>query len=349
MANVRLSPDSPEYAWVQSVVDGVGRLTDRDVRWNGTVIVSDDPATHQSQMGVTRAFHTQTDYLVLPREHYEQINQAIDRQAGPADGTTADRLDAREMQGRWVGMVEATGDLATQAIRLTHPMPERSDMTSVAEAQLDEGLGTLRTQDNLERLWQDCDSARIMPADGVPNPHTIYAGSGAAMRSTRDVVQEVMNQQVKGQQEQRPTTAGEFNAIYNNITDRLSQTPPDQRFQAVVEMIPGAERLDQGERRDLARSFREDFQSAVRRDDPSTPRSSAARAVKEVAFEVEMANRPTRPTADAGPGRFVQDDAMVAPHLMRETSAGQTQTATTTPTTGNQPATQRQQSPARGE
>jgi hypothetical protein len=46
-------------------------------------------------MGIVRAFHSQTDYLVLPREHFEQISQAIDRQAGPADGTAADRLDRR--------------------------------------------------------------------------------------------------------------------------------------------------------------------------------------------------------------------------------------------------------------
>jgi hypothetical protein len=341
MAVERLDPDSAEYAWASSVVQAVGRATGRPVRWDQTVLVADDPATLNSRLVGSRAFHSSADGVVLSRAQLDAVSLAIEHsdRTGRVGATAPTPV---ESQSRWMGLADATGAVGAQAARLTGPQAERTGMVAGAEGDLDRGLGDVWVQENLSGVWNDSESSRILTADAVPNPMLAYGG-GSEMTATRDAITELVGQRDNGRLADP--------ADYSAVADQLIQTPPDQRWQAMTEMVPGVDRLDADQRNDLANhSFRQDFQNAVRIGNPGagTPRSSASTAVREIQHQLDDLSKTTGGVPlDSRTRSFANDPSQPSARLA---AAGTTERPTETgPTAGGVPTGRKVQPPARGD
>ncbi|TCO51621.1 hypothetical protein EV646_101614 [Kribbella antiqua] len=286
MASEQLRPDAKEYAWVRSVVDTVEfliresnrleRLPDgRAVRWNETVVVADDPAEVHGPAGVGRSFSTPTDALVLRREDLGQITAALRGQGEPA------------------GVMAATEDVGSQAIRLAGARAQRPDMLAKADTDFDTGLGRAWAQSNSSELWQLSDSSVL--GLRMPDPDPYVGRDDDLAQAVRDLIDEVRQQQELG-----PTTA----VHYGIHADSLLQRPPDSRFQEIVRRLPGSSSLTTFDLRELAQwDFRSAFNRAVRDGNPGagTRDSAVAASVRGLAGKVTAkANARAKAQAEAG-------------------------------------------------
>jgi hypothetical protein len=262
---------SDEHSWAWSVVDAVGPIADRDVRWNGTVAVGITPGRDTA---VSR-LHSPQPYLILPEHHADTLREAYDRQTGAAPRDES----AAAVQDRWSALVDATGSMTSQVVRMTGPLPDLTDPKAYPEVAFDDGLGDVwTTPERLAAVWQESDSAQLMLHDDVPSPSFAYAGTEPNASAVRDVIAEIARQQGR---EATP-------ADYSVISDELIQLPPDRRWDAVIDSAGAVH----GVRSDVSRyqlveTLRRDFLTAVEQGNPGsgTPDSAAARALRGVTAE----------------------------------------------------------------
>jgi hypothetical protein len=342
-------------------VEGTRFVCRRDACWDGTAIVTDEAALLQSRLG-RRDFDTETDRLVLSRGDFEAVSEAIAR-PGVADArSVTDPTAAAKVRGRLAGLVEATGNLASQVHRLTGARAQRSDMFTRTETHLDAGLSTLWTQDQLRELWAVCDSGRLMPADGVlgPGPDGYFGRDQELATAARDLLKEVTEEQRRFIRElskpvrsairewtelqglavpERPEDiARETAADHSGTADRLIRVAPDYRWQAIVRRLPLGDTLNQGDLRSVALNLRIGFNRAMRLDNPGagTPQSAVAAAVRQAAADVRIKVMAAGGNQQAA---AIAMDGVAPARGAVGIQDGRTQPAS--PGTGEQPATLR--------
>ncbi|WP_141854249.1 hypothetical protein [Kribbella jejuensis] len=275
---------APAGAWAESVavVAGPSRA---QTRWDGEVMVrgtDDTPSVTASESGL----NGQQYYLFMLQRHVDAVQQT----------ELPETVEGK--QRRWDTLVEATGYVAAQSTGLLSPLADMHPVGQV-EADLNAGLADVWTQERLPQVWKQSDSAGLMSPDEVPAPHFTYAGRGPAAAATRDVIAELVRQHGQDPSSRDFVTACE----------QLIVVPPDhQRWQALIDRMPAADKLSNEERRDLAYGFRANFRAALAAEDPAsgTPDSRMSAMVRTVAAAVRTATdgRTTAPDARSVDGRL---------------------------------------------
>ncbi|HZX05522.1 hypothetical protein [Kribbella sp.] len=292
--------DSRAGAWAESIVSVAGP-NGANTRWDGEVMVRDGdrmPSVTTSESGMNGLQY----YLFILREH----QQAVEQQT-PAE------LTAEQRQERWDTLVEATGYVTSQATGLLTPLADMHPVGQV-DADLNGGLADVWTQERLQHVWQHSDSAGLMSADGVPNPHFTYAGRGPAADATRDVLTEIARQ--NGQE----PSSGDF----VESCDELIRMKPDHRWAALVAKLPGGETLSRDEQRNLGHRLRTQFKSAVDARNPGsgTPESPATVATRKVASAVRTTTQGRTGPIDDRTASFARDAALPAADGAKGSNAG---------------------------
>ncbi|GAA3117537.1 hypothetical protein JOF29_001097 [Kribbella aluminosa] len=286
-----LLPDSSSASrWAESIVDIAG--PDRaNTRWDGSIMVIETdrmPSVTTSESGINGLQY----YLFMLREHVDAVQQAAEQ------GT------AEQRQERWDTLVEATGYVTSQATGLLTPL---ADMHPVgqADADLNGGLADVWTQERLQYVWQNSDSAGLMSADDVPAPHFDYAGRGPAADATRDVLTEIA-----GQNGQEPSS-GDF----VDTCDDLIRMKPDDRWATLVAKLPGGDKLSRDERMHLGHRLRTQFKSAVDARNPGsgTPESPATVATRKLAAAVRTTTDGRTGPFDDRAAELAKDPALRSP------------------------------------
>ena len=290
MAALELGSDQHSWAW--SIVEAVGQVADRDVRWNGLVVVRDDGFIPSPDAGVS-GLHALKSPLFMPARHADTVAEAYGQK--PATG----KLAPAKAQERWAALVEATGQMTSQVVGLTAPLPDLTDSKAYPEAAFNAGLSDVwTTPARLAAVWQLSESAELMLFDDVPEPVFSYAGTEPAASAARDVIAEITRLQG------REATASDFSVI----SDELIQLPPDRRWDAVIEMAGAVHgiRSDVSRYR-LAEDLRNNFLAAVEQGNPGsgTPASAVARAVRATTAEPI-----TRTAVDARLAMLTNDAAL---------------------------------------
>ncbi|MFF0264707.1 hypothetical protein [Kribbella sp. NPDC004536] len=281
--------------WAESVavIAGPSRA---QTRWNGEVMVRDTdrtPSATTSEFGLNGMQYS----LFMLQQHVDAVQQ------------TESPATVEGKQRRWDTLVEATGYVASQSTGLLSPLADMHPVGQV-EADLNGGLADVLTQEQLPQLWKNSGSAQLMSPDEVPSPHFTYAGRGPAAAATRDVLTEIVRQQ--GQE----PTSRDFVAACNE----LIVVPPDhQRWQALIDRMPDADKLSTEERRKFGWDLRTRFKAALATEDPQsgTPESRISVMTRDVAAAVRTATdgrtaSPDRRSASVG-GRlagFANDGAL---------------------------------------
>ncbi|MFF0341095.1 hypothetical protein [Kribbella sp. NPDC004875] len=298
MAVGTLDPASPEYAWVASVVDRVSELAGRTARWNGTVVVTDEAGQEAArrragQIGAD-SFYTAADKIALSEEQAATVREAIER-SGQASS------DPAEAQRRWDDMMTVTGAVGAQAIRLTGPQAQDTGRVAGYEGDLDRGLGQVWTRENLREIFNGSESARLVPAEGVPIRRALTEQDS----SGRATYQALAALKLVGRETWRPAA---------EAADPLIATPPDLRFQAMVESIAGSEDVAADDLRNVSTwTFRQDLGAALTTRDPEAARAAAHDAVNKTVNEIDrLAPSPDR-EIPAETARFANDPAQAAP------------------------------------
>jgi hypothetical protein len=250
---------SAEYNWAWSIVDAVGPIVDRDVRWRPHVVVH-EMGFSPGPSAAVNALRSMDGPVILPQRLADAVREADAR-----------RRAGEQVQNRWAELVEATGHATSQVVGLSSPVYDAIHRIGDEEAALDAGLADVWTQERLPDVWRDCESARLIPAEQVPD--FSFAGRDPmAASAARDLIAELARQQ------------GQESADFAAVSDELIAVKPDQRWDAVVGMLPGADALSENDRWRVAEKLRRDFGEAVRVGNPEggTPASPAAAAVHAV-------------------------------------------------------------------
>jgi hypothetical protein len=263
---------SPQHSWAWSVVEAVGEVADRDVRWDGTVVVRAADISPIGYGAVSRMHQLQT-YVELDEADADAIGDASAHARSKRPET------AEQVQARWSALVQATGHATAEVIRLTAPPIRRENPEAYSEAALHHGLGDVWvTPPRLIAVWEQSESARLTLYDDPEQLSFDYTGDEPAASAARDVIAEIARQQGR-----LPTESD-----YAVISDELLQVDPGRLFDEVVEQAS----VIHGTRADMPRdkaveTLRNDFLAAVEQGNPGagTPDSAAARAVRAVTAE----------------------------------------------------------------
>ncbi|MGW7686833.1 hypothetical protein ACWGID_39205 [Kribbella sp. NPDC054772] len=186
----QVDANSPEYAWVASVVDRVSELATREserarneaqlagresqvvnrtARWNSKVVVTGNATEHEQYTEAARrkeamrgpnSFYA-TEHIALSEAQVNTVREAIAR----SGQVSSDRGDAQE---RWDALMAVTGEVGVQATRLTGPLPADAYRIAGYEGHLDRGLAQVWTSTNLREIWNGSESAQLVPSEGVP-------------------------------------------------------------------------------------------------------------------------------------------------------------------------------------
>ncbi|HET6986766.1 MAG TPA: hypothetical protein VFI00_09125 [Kribbella sp.] len=308
--------NSAEFNWAWSVVEAVTTVTDRAVRWRGHVIVHETGFSPGPRAAVD-ALRSADGPVILPERLARAVREATARHKAGAS-----------VQDRSAELVEATGHASSQVVALSSPMYDAIHMLDADEAAFDTGLADVWTQERLREVWPHSESAALIPAERVPD--FSFAGRDpVAASAARDVIAELARQ------------LGREPADFAAISDQLIAVKPDQRWDAVVRMLPGTDGLSGDDRLSVAENLREDFGEAIKQGNPGagTSASPAAEAVRAVT------TGPRSSRLDPQLAGFAQDPAMRPAHgaIMNATRGAADRAAT-----GNQPSRERPQTPGLG-
>lgn len=268
MATGLVRNDDPCLPWADSIVEAVSETTDRFIRWRGMDFVV--RANDRAPMHAVDALRSNDSPLSLP----ENLADAV-RRYGVGQPVPGDRER----------LVQATAHTTSQAAALSSPLFDNIGGIHQQEADLDDGLADVWTQERLSQLWSKTDSAQFVPAEDVPD--FAFAGRNpAAAAAARALMTEIVRQQ-------GGTTAGPED--YAALSDWLISIKPEERYGEILSLLPGTDELSP---RDLLRAevtLRNGFTEAVTRNDPSL----AATAVQAASEKIDPQLR-----------RLVEDSAM---------------------------------------
>lgn len=268
MATGLVRNDDPCLPWADSIVEAVSETTDRFIRWRGMDFVV--RANDRAPMHAVDALRSNDSPLSLP----ENLADAV-RRYGVGQPVPGDRER----------LVQATAHTTSQAAALSSPLFDNIGGIHQQEADLDDGLADVWTQERLSQLWSKTDSAQFVPAEDVPD--FAFAGRNpAAAAAARALMTEIVRQQ-------GGTPAGPED--YAALSDWLISIKPEERYGEILSLLPGTDELSP---RDLLRAevtLRNGFTEAVTRNDPSL----AATAVQAASEKIDPQLR-----------RLVEDSAM---------------------------------------
>lgn len=265
-----LGISTAEHSWAHSIADAVGPIADRDVRWNGLLVVHDKD-TPSSRTGTSEMLHGLQQPLILPQRHLDALRPAL-----PATRTAARTGPGAELTSEQLaGFVEATAYMGAQAVRLSSPLPDNLGTTQT-DADLNAGLADVWIQERLSAVWRSPEFDEFRPAG---EPELTYAGGSPATAATRGLVSEVLKQQ-SWQAGARSVGA---------ICDRLLDQPPDRRWETLVAMMPGGDRVPEDQLWRRGDDLRRDFGAAVQLPEGDLREAAAAKAVRDVAAQVRSA------------------------------------------------------------
>jgi hypothetical protein len=268
MATGLVTTDDPCFSWGDSIVEAVSETTDRLVRWRGIDFVvrpNDRPG-----MSAVDSLRSNDSPLVLPEELADAVR----------------RYGAREpIHGDRERLVQATAHTTSQSVGLSSPLFDNIGGLHQPEADLDDGLADVWTQERLPRIWPKTESAQFVPAEDVPD--FAFAGRNpAAAMAARALMTEIVRQQ-------GGTPAGPED--YSELSDWLISQKPEERYGEILSLLPGTDELSP---RDLLRAevtLRNGFAEAVAKNDPSL----AAAAVQAASEKIDPQLR-----------RLVEDSAL---------------------------------------
>ena len=271
MAIGLIHPDDPCFSWTDSVAEAVSETTNRPIRWRGIDIVQQpagwtprDPKDDLRQLSIP---------LFLPEDQADSIRDAHARSAAG--------LPVRDQ----AKLVQATAYMTAQAAGLSSPEPDHIGGLWEVEAALDTGLADVWTQERLAEVWPKTESAKFLPAGHVPDL-TFPGRNPAAAAAARALLTEVVRQQGG-----TPAGPEDFAAL----SDWMLSVKSDQRWEAVISLLPGTDELSEGEHWRALGTLRRDFSAAVEQCKPEL----AADSVRTVAEKVDPLLR-----------RLTQDPAM---------------------------------------
>ncbi|RZU19163.1 hypothetical protein EV645_1373 [Kribbella rubisoli] len=255
MATGLVKTDDPCFSWGDSIVEAVSETTDRLVRWRGIDFVvrpNDRPG-----MSAVDSLRSNDSPLVLP----EELADAVRRYgAGTPEQGDRERL------------VQATAHTTSQSVGLSSPLFDNIGGLHQPEADLDDGLADVWTQERLSELWSRTESAQFVPAEDVPD--FAFAGRNpAAAAAARELMTEIVRQQ-------GGTTAEPED--YAALSDWLISQKPEERYGEILSLLPGTEELSP---RDLLRAevtLRNGFTEAVAKDDPSLAAAAVQTASEKI-------------------------------------------------------------------
>jgi hypothetical protein len=255
MATGLVKTDDPCFSWGDSIVEAVSETTDRLVRWRGIDFVvrpNDRPG-----MSAVDSLRSNDSPLVLP----EELADAVRRYgAGTPEQGDRERL------------VQATAHTTSQSVGLSSPLFDNIGGLHQPEADLDDGLADVWTQERLPELWSRTESAQFVPAEDVPD--FAFAGRNpAAAAAARALMTEIVRQQ-------GGTTAEPED--YAALSDWLISQKPEERYGEILSLLPGTEELSP---RDLLRAevtLRNGFTEAVAKNDPSLAAAAVQTASEKI-------------------------------------------------------------------
>lgn len=268
MATGLVKTDDPCFSWGDSIVEAVSETTDRLVRWRGIDFVvrpNDRPG-----MSAVDSLRSNDSPLILP----EELADAV-RRYGAGEPAQGDRER----------LVQATAHTTSQSVGLSSPLFDNIVGLHQPEADLDDGLADVWTQERLPEIWSKTESGQFLPAEDVPD--FAFAGRNpAAAAAVRALMTEIVRQQ--GGTPAEPED-------YAALSDWLISHKPEERYGEILSLLPGTDELSP---RDLFRAevtLRNGFAEAVAKNDPSL----AATAVQAASEKVDPQLR-----------RLVEDSAL---------------------------------------
>ncbi|WUJ72489.1 hypothetical protein OG809_04320 [Kribbella soli] len=255
MATGLVKTDDPCFSWGDSIVEAVSETTDRLVRWRGIDFVvrpNDRPG-----MSAVDSLRSNDSPLVLP----EELADAVRRYgAGTPEQGDRERL------------VQATAHTTSQSVGLSSPLFDNIGGLHQPEADLDDGLADVWTQERLPELWSRTESAQFVPAEDVPD--FAFAGRNpAAAAAARALMTEIVRQQGGTTAEPEDHAA---------LSDWLISQKPEERYGEILSLLPGTDELSA---RDLLRAevtLRNGFTEAVAKNDPSLAAAAVQTASEKI-------------------------------------------------------------------
>jgi hypothetical protein len=259
MAIGLIHPDDPCFSWTDSVVEAVSETTDRLVRWRGIDIVQKE--TGWTPPDPKEDLRQLSSPMFLPEDLAESVRDARDR----------------SKSGRPVRdpatLVRATAYMTSQAAGLSSPEADNIGALWEAEVSLDTGLADVWTQERLAEVWPKTESAEFLRAAEAPDL-TFPGRDPAAVAAVRALMTEVVRQQGG-----TPAGPEDFAAL----SDWMLSVKSDQRWEAVMSLLPGTDELSEGEQWRAIGVLRRDFSAAVEQGEPKL----AADSVRTVAGQVD--------------------------------------------------------------
>jgi hypothetical protein len=291
MATGLVRTDDPCFSWGDSIVEAVSETTDRLVRWRGIDFVvrpNDRPG-----MSAVDSLRSNDSPLVLPEELADAVR----------------RYGAREpIQGDRERLVQATAHTTSQSVGLSSPLFDNIGGLHQPEADLDDGLADVWTQERLPRIWPKTESAQFVPAEDVPD--FAFAGRNpAAAMAARALMTEIVRQQ-------GGTPAGPED--YSELSDWLISQKPEERYGEILSLLPGTDELSP---RDLLRAevtLRNGFAEAVAKNDPSLAAAAVQAASEKIDPELrrlveDSALAPASGAITAGAGYSATGPSTIQP------------------------------------
>ncbi|WP_329003017.1 hypothetical protein OHA18_07320 [Kribbella sp. NBC_00709] len=277
MATGLIKTDDPCFSWGDSIVEAVSETTDRFVRWRGIdfVVRPDD----REPMNAVDSLRSNDSPLVLPEELADTVR----------------RYGAGEpVQGDPERLVRATGHTMSQAAGLSSPLFDNIGGLHQPEADLDDGLADVWTQERLAKLWPKTESDRFVPVDEVPD--FAFAGRNpAAAAAARELMTEIVRQQGPG----APVGPDDYAAL----SGALIATKPEERYGEILRLLPGTDELS---RPDLFRAevaLRNGFTAAVEQNNPSLAADAVRTASARIDPELRRLVEDPALAPAASPGR----------------------------------------------
>jgi hypothetical protein len=248
--------DDPCVSWGESIVEAVSETTNRVVRWRGIDFVV--RPNDREPMNAVHSLRSNDSPLFLPEELADTVRRYG---AGEPKRGDAERL------------VRATGHTMSQSAGLSSPLFDNIGGLHAQEADLDDGLADVWTQERLPELWPKTESGKFVPVGEVQD-FAFVGRNPAAAAAARELMTEIVRQQGPG----APVGPEDYAAL----SEALIATKPEERFGEILKLLPGTDELSPSDTFSAEAALRRGFAEAVAKGDPSLAAAAVRRASERI-------------------------------------------------------------------